>query len=124
MYFDERFKNEDAYEIMKVQKVVRTHIFKYVKFCKGEGNTSRGNPLEKKNAKIRIYGKSHEKADLLKRIGYEYNIMKLVGYDENTQSLTDRVLWWKIYNEHVIEEIIGQLRGRVSTGMKNNIIKG
>ena len=122
VYSDGRFANEDEYEIMKVRKVIRTHIFKHVKFCKGEGNTSRGNPFEKKNAKIRLYGKSHEKADLSKRIGYEYNIMKLVGYDENNRSLTDRSLWWKAYNEHVIEEI-RQLRGHVSTGMKNNIIK-
>ena len=34
---DGRFKNEDKYEIMKVQKGIRTHIFKHVKFCKGEG---------------------------------------------------------------------------------------
>ena len=59
-----------------------THIFKYVKFCKGEGNSSRPNPFEKKKAKIQLYGKSYEKEDLTKRIGYEYNVMKLVGYDE------------------------------------------
>ena len=43
--------------------------------------------------------------------------MKLVGYDENKRSLTDRALWRKTYNIHVIEEI-RQLRGCVSTGMK------
>ena len=51
------------------------------------------------------------------------NIMKLVGYAENTRSLTDKALWWKAYNEHVIKEI-RQLRGRVSTEMKTNIIRG
>ena len=123
VYSDGRFANEDEYEIMKVRKVIRTHIFKHVKFCKGEGNSFRPNPFEKKKAKIKLYGKSHEKADLSKRIGYEYHVMKLVGYDENKRSLTDRALWWKTYNIHVIEEI-RQLRGRVSTGMKKNIIKG
>ena len=49
--------------------------------------------------------------------------MKLVGYDEKNRSLVNRVLWWKAYNEHITEEI-RQLRGGVSTGMKNNIIKG
>ena len=69
---------------MKVRKVIRPHIFKHVTFCKGKGNSSRGNPFEKKNAKVRLYDSSHEKADLSKRIGYEYNIMKIVGYNENT----------------------------------------
>ena len=81
VYSDGRFANEDEYEIMKVRKVIRTHIFKHVKFCKGEGTKSVGNHFEKKNAKILLYRKCHEKADLSKRIGYKYNIMKLVGYD-------------------------------------------
>ena len=92
VYSDGRFANEYEYEIMKVQKVIRTHIFKHVKFYKGEGNLSRGNTFEKKKAKSRLYGKSHEKSDLTKRVGYKYNIMKLVGYDENKKSLTDREL--------------------------------
>ena len=37
-------------------------------------------------------------ADLSKRIGYNYNIMKLVGYIENTRSLIDRAFRWKAYN--------------------------
>ena len=40
VYSDGRFKYEDEYEIMKVWKVIRTHIFKQVKFCKGEGAKS------------------------------------------------------------------------------------
>ena len=66
---------------------------------------------------------THEKVDLLKRVGYEYNIMTLVGYDKNTRPLIDRPLWWKAYNEHVIEEI-RQLRGRMSTGTKTNMVEG
>ena len=123
VYSDGRFKNEDEYDIMKVRKAIRTRIVKHVKFCKGDGTKSRGNPFKKKKAKIQLYGTSHEKEDLSKQIGYEYTIMKLVGYNENKRSLTDRALWWKIYNIHVIEEI-RQLRGRVSSGMKKNINQG
>ena len=108
---------------MKVREVIRTHIFKLVKFCKGEETKSRRNTFKKQNAKTWLYGKSNEKKNLSKQIGYEYNIMKLVGYNKNTQSLTDKTLWWKTYNEYVIEEV-RQFRGRMSTGMKNNIIKG
>ena len=122
VYSDGRFANEDEYEIMKVRKVIRTHIFKHVKFCKGEGNTSRWNPFEKQNTKIWLYGKSHEKADLSKRTGYEHNIMKLVGHDENNQSLTDRALWWKTYNIHVIKKL-DSLEG-VWVMRWKNIIKG
>ena len=68
-----------------------THMFKHVTFCKGEGTKSEGSHFEKKNSKILLYDKYHEKAGLSNRIGYEYNIMKLVGYDENNRSLTDRV---------------------------------
>ena len=68
-----------------------------------EGTKSAGNHFENNNAKILLYGKCHEKVDLSKRIGYEYNIMKLVEYDENTRSLLDRAFWWKSYNEHVIK---------------------
>ena len=42
--------------------------------------------------------------------------MKLMGYDENKKLLTDRALWWKTYNIHVIEKI-RQLRERVSSGI-------
>ena len=66
MYSDCRFKNEDKYEMMKVQKVVRTHIFKHVELCKRERTKSAGNHFEKKNAKILLYGKSNEKTDLSK----------------------------------------------------------
>ena len=101
----------------------RTHIFKHVKICKRVGTKFEGDHFDKKNAKIILHGKYHEKADLSKRIGYEYNIMKLVGYDKNKRSLIDRTFRWKSYNGNVIEVII-QLRGRVSTGMKSNIIEG
>ena len=38
-----RFQDEDEYEVLKVRKVVRQHIFKHLKFCKGEGTKSANN---------------------------------------------------------------------------------
>ena len=49
--------------------------------------------------------------------------MKLTGYCELNRSLTDRAMWWKSYNDHVIEEI-RQLRGRTSSGIKRCVIQG
>ena len=62
-------------------------------------------------------GKSHEKANLSKSIGYQYNIMKLSVYDEENVSLRDRALWWKTYHDHYLDEI-RQLRGKIHTGVK------
>ena len=66
---------------------------------------------------------SHKKADLTKTTGYEYNVMKLTGYCQENRTLTDRAMWWKSYNDHVIEEI-RQLRGRTSSGIKSCVIEG
>ena len=123
IYSSGRWKEVDEYEVMKVRKVIRNHIFKHVKFCKGEGLKVSSNQMEKKSAKLLLFGKSHEKADLTKRHGYEYNIMKLSGYDEDNRSITDRTLWWKTYNDHVIEEI-QQIRGRMSAGIKASCTQG
>ena len=43
IYSNGRFQEEDENEILKVQQVVRQHIFKHVKFCKGEGKKSANN---------------------------------------------------------------------------------
>ena len=94
-----------------------------MKFCKGEGLKASSNQMEKKSAKLLLFGKSHEKADLTKRHGYEYNIMKLSGYDEDNRSITGRTLWWKTYNDHIIEEI-RQLRGRMSGGIEASCTQG
>ena len=123
IYANGTWKEVDIYEANKVWRIIRYHIFKQVKFCKGEGAKILTNSFEKKNAKILKYRKSHEKADLTKKVGYEYNIMKLSGYSEETTSLTDRALWWKSYNEEVIEEI-RQQKGRVSSAIKLSVIQG
>ena len=122
IYSNGRFQEEDEYEILKVRQVVRQHIFKHLKFCKGEGKKSANN-FDKKAAKVLAFGKSHEKADLTKTTGYEYNVMKLTGYCQENRTLTDRAMWWKSYNDHVIEEI-RQLRGRTSSGIKLCVIEG
>ena len=49
--------------------------------------------------------------------------MKLSGYCEGEKYLTDIALWWKSYNEEVIEEI-RQLRGRVSCAIKLSVTQG
>ena len=122
IYSNGRYQDEDEYEIVKVRKIVRNHIFKHVKFCKGEGKRSPNN-FDKKTKKIQAFGTSHEKADLWKTTGYEYNVMKLAGYCEETKSLADRAMWWKAYNEHMLEET-RQLRGRTSSGIKTCVIEG
>ena len=43
IYSNGRFQEEDEYEVLKVQKVVRQHIFKHLKFYKGEGTKSANN---------------------------------------------------------------------------------
>ena len=42
--------------------------------------------------------------------------MKFSGYDEEHTSLTDRVLGWKTYEDHTLDEI-RQLRGRMNAGI-------
>ena len=43
IYSNGRFQEEDEYEILKVRQDIRQHIFKHVKFCKGEGKKSANN---------------------------------------------------------------------------------
>ena len=96
VYSNGRWMEEDDYEVIRVRKIVRSHIFSKVKFCKGEGKTSVNN-FDKKTAKIIKFGISHEKTDLRKKTGYAYAVMKMVGYDELNKSITERALWWKSY---------------------------
>ena len=55
IYSNGRFQ-EDEYEILKIQQVVRQHIFKHVKSCTGEGKKSATN-FDKKAAKVLAFGK-------------------------------------------------------------------
>ena len=93
VYSNGRWKKEDQCEVNKVRMIIRTHIFKHVKFCKGEGTKTINNSFEKKTAKILKFGKSYQKVDLTKEVGYEYNIMRLSGYCEENRSVLDRALW-------------------------------
>ena len=81
------------YEVLKVKKVIHNNIFKHVTFCKDEGRKAVSNNSEQKNKKIIKLGKSREKADLSRSIGYQYNIMKFSGYDEENRALMDRALY-------------------------------
>ena len=124
VYNSGQWKDEDEYEIAKIRQVIRNHIFKQVKFVKGEGakqNTKSGKKLKK--VKVLELGKCHEKPDLSKQNGYECEIMRLVGMHENNSTITTRALWWKTYNSYVHHEI-RQLRGRMNAGMKTSIRQG
>ena len=124
VYNSRRWLEEDKYEIQKVKHIVRNNVFQHVKFVKGEGKKHGGTIVERKASKQRKdYGKSHDKADLTKITGYEYNVMKLAGINEHNTSLTDRALWWKTYQEHIREEI-RQMRGRMSASVKATVNEG
>lgn len=125
VYSSRRWQEEDKYEVQKVKQIVRNNIFKHVKFVKGEGVQNVNSNVERQNRKctIKEYGKCHEKADLTKQSGYEYNVMKLAGINEKNCSLTERALYWKTYNTYVRDEI-RQMRGRMSASIKHSINQG
>ena len=125
VYSSRRWQEEDKYEVQKVKQIVRNNIFKHRKFVKGEGVKIVNRKIERHNDKsiIKEYGKCHEKADLTKLSGYEYNLMKLAGVTEKNSSITERALYWKTYNAYVRDEI-RQMRGRVSASIKNSINQG
>ena len=68
VYTSARWHKEDTYEVHKVRKVIRNHIFKYVKCCKGGGVKIASNSLECKAKKVVRLGKSHERAELSRPI--------------------------------------------------------
>jgi len=124
IFLSQQWNDEDEYEIKKIRQVIRNHIFKHVKFVKGEGSI----PTKKKDNKSRrlknlMFGKCHERPDLTRLLGYEYEILKLVGLGEEDTSLVRRALWWKTYNIYVHQEI-RQLRGRMNAGIKTSISQG
>ena len=124
IFLSQQWNDEDEYEIKKIRQVIRNHIFKHVKFVKGEGSI----PTKKKDNKSRrlknlMFGKCHERPDLTRLFGYEYEILKLVGLGEEDTSLVRRALWWKTYNIYVHQEI-RQLRGRMNAGIKTSISQG
>ena len=124
IFLSQQWNDEDEYEITKIRQVIRNHIFKHVKFVKGEGSI----PTQKKDNKSRrlknlMFGRCHERPDLTRLSGYEYQILKLVGLSEEDTSLVRRALWWKTYNMYVHQEI-RQLRGRMNAGIKISIAQG
>ena len=63
VYSNGRWMEEDDYEVIRVRKIVRSHIFSKVKFCKGEGIKGRSTTLIKR-PKIIKFGVLHKMADL------------------------------------------------------------
>ena len=49
IFLSQQWIDEDEYEITKIRQVIRNHIFKHVKFVKGEGSI----PTQKKDNKSR-----------------------------------------------------------------------
>ena len=124
MYSSGQWKEEDEYEVTKIRQVIRNHIFKHVKFVKGEGSKPGGKrDLRKKRCKDLVYGKCHERPDLTKTTGYECEIMRLVNLTSENSSVVTRALWWKTYNPYIHHEI-RQLRGRMNACMKACITDG
>ena len=124
IFLSQQWNDEDEYEITKIRQVIRNHIFKHVKFVKGEGSV----PTQKKDTKTRqlknlMFGKCHERPDLTRQSGYECHILKMVGLDEHDTTLVRRALWWKTYNSYIHQEI-RQLRGRMNAGIKTSIAEG
>ena len=124
IYLSAQWNDEDEYEVTKLRQVIRNHIFKHVKFVKGEGAV----PTRKKDNKSRqlkklSFGKCHERPDLTRLTGYECQILSMVGMSLEDASLIRRALWWKTYNIYVHQEI-RQLRGRMNAGIKLSITQG
>ena len=125
-YLSEQWTPTDDHEIDKLKKVIRKHIFKHLKFVKGEGTAHDNKKTVKgKRQRTPVYaiGKCHERPDLRKKTGYEVKILSEVGKDERTSTIVSRALWWKTYQSHVYNEI-RQLRGRVNNNVKQCLITG
>ena len=61
IYLSAQWNDEDEYEVTKLRQVIRNHIFKHVKFVKGEGAV----PSQKKGNKSRqlkklLFGKCQD----------------------------------------------------------------
>ena len=125
-YLSEQWTPSDDHEIDKLKKVIRKHIFKHLKFVKGEGtahDTKKTVKGQRQHTPVYAIGKCHERPDLRKKTGYEVKILSEVGKDERTSTIVSRALWWKTYQSHVYNEI-RQLRGRVNNNVKQCLITG
>jgi hypothetical protein len=124
----ENIVEENEFEIMKINKVIRNNIFGKIKFCRGEGNSS---TVVKKGRNIRsqqmikklVIGRSHEFADLTKNSGFEVEVLKLCGLGADRTTITQRGQWWKTYNYHVKREI-RQQRGQVQYLLRKSMTEG
>ena len=124
IYLSAQWNDEDEYEVTKLRQVIRNHIFKHVKFFKGEGTVpSQKKDNKSKQLKHLLFGKCHERPDLTILTGYECQILRMIGLSEENTSVTRRALWWKTYNTYVHQEI-RQLRGRMNAGIKAAISQG
>ena len=101
IYLSGQWDDEDEYEIKTIRQVIRNHIFKHVKFVKGEGTKSFNKKIKSRKLKQLLFGKCHKRPDLTRLSGYECQILRIVGLCEEDTSLSRRTLWWKTYNIYV-----------------------
>ena len=90
VYSSKQWKEEEEYEVTRLCLVIRNHIFRHVKFIKGEGAKKTDKGTKKNNSNL---GKCHERPDLTKTSRYEYVIMDLVGLSNDKVTLVKRALY-------------------------------
>ena len=123
VYSSKQLKEEDEYEVTRLRLVIRNHIFRHVKFVKGEGAQKTDKGTKKNNSKNLVFGKCYERPDLTNISGYEHAIMDLVGLNDDKTTLVKIALYWKTYNNYIHKEI-GELRGRANVAIKSCILEG
>lgn len=111
------------YESNKVREIVRKLIFPSTKFCRGEGRSY----VKVKNGKKKFVsinlGDTNNRLDISAKKGYWISVLNECGYSEETKSLSTRTMYWKIYNEDVLNEI-RQQRGKKNYDIRRTLKQG
>ena len=66
---------------------------------------------------------AHKRLDLIKKFGYEYAIVNLVGLNDDKATFVKRTLCWKTYNNYIHKEI-RELHGWANAAIKRCILEG
>ena len=123
IYLIAKWNDKDDYEVTKLRHVIHSHIFKHVKFVKGEGALLSHKKKQITTIEKISFGKCHEISDLTMLSRYECQTLRTVELSEKDSSVLRRALWLKMYNTYVHQEI-RQLRGRMNSGIKSSISQG
>ena len=92
---------------------------------RGEGNSNIGTRADTmKSLKTRpAIGKSHDFADINKKMGCKVEILKKRGIEEGKRVRTERCDWWKTCSGMAKKELRNQ-RGRQQRNVRKTIIEG